>query len=103
MPLTIARLAAETRTFTWHFLGEDVGITYRPNVLTYDWLTTVPHVALAATIVSLDVIGANGKPIALDEDSLRTTLSMNVLREINQAIWDDSRVDPTTAETSGDS
>jgi hypothetical protein len=104
MPLTLERLVAGTRTFTWHFLGEDVEVTYRPGVLTYAWLFDgTPHDSLAAAAVSLDITGANGKPIKLDADSLRETLPVHVLRTINQAIWDDARVDPTTAETSGGS
>jgi hypothetical protein len=101
MGLTIARLAAETRTFTWKCLGEEVPITYKPSALTHAWLADFPNVALAACVISLDILNGNGKPIKLDAETLGQTLSVHILREINQAIWDDSAVDPTTAETSG--
>jgi len=103
MSLTIAALAAETRSFVWKCLGEDVPITYKPNALTHSWLVDSPDEALAACIVSLDILNGSGKPIKLDAETLGKTLSVHVIREINQAIWDDSAVDPTKAGSSGTS
>jgi hypothetical protein len=101
MSLTVAALAAETRSFVWKCLGEDVPITYKPGALTHSWLVDSPSAALAACIVTLDILNGNGKPIKLDTETLERTLSVHVLREINQAIWDDSAVDPTKAGSSG--
>ena len=101
MGLTIAKLAAETRTFTWHYLGEDVQITYRPGVLTLAWANGTPvQVALSEALVSIDILDAEGKPIATDVETLSATIPVPVMTKINQAIYDDAAVDPTTAETS---
>ena len=105
MGLTIARLAAETRSFVWKCMGEDVAITYRPNALTHAWLSPSegPAQSLAGCIVALDILDDKGKPIPLDAKSLGETLGTPILRSINQAIWDDSAVDPTKEPSSGDS
>jgi hypothetical protein len=100
MGLTIARLAAETRSFTWHYLGEEVPITYRPGVLTIAWDEQDVHVALAETLVSIDITNGKGKPIATDADSLRSYLPVPIMRTIAKAIYQDAGLDPTTAETS---
>ena len=102
MSMTVARLAAEKRTFTWHYLGEDVEITYRPGVLTLHWLTEGgPCEGLSAAVVAMDILDAEGKPIALDVETLKATIPFPLCRIINQAIWEDASLDPTTAETSG--
>ena len=102
MSLTIAKLAAERRSFTWHYDGEDVAITYRPAVLTLHWIQEGgPYEAMASAIVTIDIIDGDGKPIALDVETLKATIPFPVCRKINQAIWEDASLDPTTAETSG--
>lgn len=103
MPLSIAKLTAETRTFTWKVIGEDVPVTYRPGVLTLAWDEQDVHVALAETLVSLDVTNGTGKPIKLDAESLKKYLPVPFMRKLAKAIYQDSTLDPTTAETSGDS
>ena len=100
MGLSIATLAAETRSFTWQTHGEDVAVTYRPGVLTLAWDAQDVHVALAQTLVSLDVTNEDGTPIGLDADSLVAVLPVPIMRKLAQAIYRDSTVDPTTAETS---
>ena len=101
MGLTIAALVAQTRDFTWRFLDEDVAVTYRPGVLTLAWDTQDVNVALAETLVSLDVIGDDGKPIPLDADTLMHVLPVPVMRSLARAIYADASLDPTPAGTSG--
>src|SRR5512140_1132923 len=102
MGLTIAKLAAETRSFIWRYLDEDVAITYRPGVLTLAWANGTPvQVALSQTLVSIDVLDEKGKPIATDVDTLSATIPVPVMTKINQAIHDDAGVDPTTPPDSG--
>jgi hypothetical protein len=100
MALTVARLAAETRSFVWKYMGEDVPITYKPGVLTLAWDDQDVHVALAETLVSIDIIDGKGKPIALDADTLVKTLTIPIMRTIAKAIYADAGLDPTTAEIS---
>jgi len=101
MGLTVAKLTAETRSFTWHYLDEEVPVTYKPGVLTVTWANGLPVAqALAQALVSIDITNGDGKPIALDEDTLNATLTQPVMQKIAQAIYDDATVDPTTAETS---
>ena len=101
MGLTVAKLAAETRSFTWHYAGEDVPITYRPGVLTLAWDEQDVNVALAQALVSIDIVNGSGKPIKTDADTLIKTLTVPIMRTIARAIYADAGVDPTTAETSG--
>lgn len=101
MSLTIAKLAAETRRIVWRTHGEEVAITYRPAALTQGWISKTAAEALAACVVSLDILGDDGKPIPLDAESLAATLSEPILKTINTEIWRDASVDPTTAGTSG--
>lgn len=101
MGLTVAKLVAETRSFVWKYAGEDVPITYRPGVLTLAWDEQDVHVALAATLVSLDITNGSGKPIGLDAETLGKTLPVPIMRTIAKAIYTDAGVDPTTAGTSG--
>ena len=103
MGLTIARLAAETRSFTWKVLGEDVAVTYRPGVLTWEWDEQPTHEALAATLISIDITNGTGKPIGVTAASLRKHLPWPFMVRLAKAIYADSSLDPTTAETSGDS
>ena len=100
MGLTVAKLAAETRSFTWRYAGEEVPITYRPGVLTLAWDEQDVHVALAQTLVSIDITNGKGKPIELDADTLVKTLPVPIMRTIARAIYADAGVDPTTAEIS---
>lgn len=101
MGLTVAKLVAETRSFTWHYLGEDVPITYRPGVLTVAWNEQDVHLALADTLISIDITNGSGKPIKVDPETLRKTLPIPIMRKIASAIYNDAGVDPTTAGTSG--
>lgn len=103
MGLTTARLAAETRSFTWRVLDEDVAVTYRPGVLTLAWDEQDVHVALAQTLVALDVTDDEGQPIGLDPESLKAVLPVPLMKRLARAIYLDSTVDPTTAETSAGS
>lgn len=103
MGLTVARLVAETRSFVWHYLGEEIAVTYHPGVLTLAWDSQDVHVALAQTLVELDVIGDDGKPIDLSAESLVTVLPVPVMRKLARAIYEDSTVDPTPAGTSATS
>lgn len=102
MSLTVAQLAAETRSFVWHYI-EDIAVTYRPGVLTLAWNALEVKDALAATLVALDVLDDKGEPIALDAATLGRTLPVPVMRKLAQAIYDDSALDPTPAGTSGGS
>jgi hypothetical protein len=103
MGLTIARLAAETRTFTWKVLDEDVAVTYRPGVLTLAWDEQDVHVALAEALVSVDITNGKGKPIHTDAETLKQYLPVPFMRNLAKAIYQDSTLDPTTAETSAGS
>lgn len=103
MPLSIADLAAETKSFKWKVLGEDLAITYRPGVITYAWDTGAVEEALAQTLVSLDVTNGTGKPIKLDAKSLKEHLPIPFMRNLAKAIYKDANADPTTAETSAGS
>jgi hypothetical protein len=103
MGLTIARLAAEERSFTWKYLDEDVPITYRPGVLTLAWDEQDVHVALSQALVSIDITNGNGKPIKTDAETLKALLPVATMRTIAKAIYQDSALDPTTAETSAGS
>lgn len=103
MGLTIAKLVAEKRTFTWTYLGEDIPITYRPGVLTLAWDEQDVHVALSQTIVSIDITNGTGKPIKTDADTLVQYLPIPVMKAIAKAIYVDAGLDPTTAETSAGS
>lgn len=101
MSLTVAKLAAERRSFTWHYDGEDVAITYRPSTLTFQMLESEIFDGLHAQLVTIDILDDEGKPIALDADALRSVLPLPVARAIVKAIWDDAGPDPTTAGASG--
>ena len=103
MGLTVAKLAAETRSFVWKHLGEDVPITYRPGVLTLAWDEQDVNVALSQAIVSIDITNGSGKPIKTDPETLIKTLPVPIMRTIAKAIYTDAGVDPTTAETSAGS
>jgi len=104
MGLTIAKLTAGTRSFVWHFAGEDVPITYRPGVLTYDWAeNTEIGIALEQALVSIDITNGSGKRIKTDSATLMKSIPIPILKKISQAIYDDAGVDPTTAETSAGS
>lgn len=100
MGLSVAKLVAETRSFTWHYLGEDVPITYRPGVLTLAWDEQDVHVALSQALVAIDITNGSGKPIKTDADTLLKTLTVPIMRTIAKAIYVDAGLDPTTAETS---
>lgn len=100
MGLTVAKLAAQERYFTWHYLGEDVLIRYKPGVLTLAWDEQDVHVALSQTLVSIDITNGAGKPIKTDADTLVKTLTVPTMRIIARAIYEDAGVGPTTAETS---
>lgn len=101
MGLTVAKLVAETRSFVWKYLGEDVPITYRPGVLTVAWNERDVHLALADTLISIDITNGSGKPIKVDAETLRKTLPIPIMRTIASAIYNDAGMDPTTAGTSG--
>jgi len=81
-------------------MGEDVAVVYRPGVLTLAWDEQDVHVALAQTLVSLDVTGDDGRPIDLTPESLVAVLPVPIMRQLARALYADSTVDPTTAGTS---
>ncbi len=101
MPLTVAKLIAEERPFTWHYLGEDVAVVYRPGVLTVAWDEQALPKALAQALVSIEVIGGDGAQIEPTEEVLEQTLPVPAMRHLAKAIYADASVDPTTAGTSG--
>lgn len=105
MPLTLAALAAATRTVTFEYLGEQIHVTYRLAAQTIENEQADLQDRLAAQLVSWDVLDDDGKPYPTDAESLKhfpaPIFLLRVAQEITRDVWATMRVDPTPAGTSG--
>lgn len=101
MPLSVATLHRQERPFDFNHLGETLHLTYRPGRITAEsdawpmpkWITEV--------IASWDLQGQDGEhyPLVLAEVE---KLPDSFLVLLGKAVFADSRLDPSTSETSAD-
>lgn len=111
MPISISALTANRRTVSIDFGGETLKVTYRPSAINavqeareLEDKEKGQHVlsmvrTMIETIESWDLLGDDGKPLALTEDNLKP-LGIDILSQISRAIVTDALPNRTTPPNS---
>lgn len=125
MAIKLTTLRNATRRVSFVYAGEDVDVVYKPGLMTsarrlrivlgtqaYWESDTTPkakemlagwesfHADLAEMLVSWDVLGEDGKPLAPTADLLEQ-FPQSFISALVEALIDDQRVDPPTGKDSG--